>query len=80
LFNTIRKEKKRRKRGKPLNLVGKEDPGAQLFYSSRVQAAKAFAAAKKAAEQAEKAEKETRKAKAAENKQKRKAESEEKAL
>jgi hypothetical protein len=80
LFDTIRKEKKRRKRGKPLNLVGEEDPGAQLFHSSRVQAAKAFAAAKEAAEQAEKAEKESRKTKAAENKQKRKAEAEEKAL
>jgi hypothetical protein len=72
LFNTIRKEKKRKKREKPLNLVSKEDPGAQ-FYSFRVQATKAFAAAKKA-------EKESRKAKAAENKQKRKAEAEEKAL
>jgi len=37
--DTLKKEKKRRKRGKKLNLVGEEDSGAQLFHSLRLCAA-----------------------------------------
>ena len=49
-------------------MVSKEDIGAQLFHSSKVQVAKAYAAEKDAKEQAEKAEKEAKKAQAIENK------------
>jgi hypothetical protein len=61
LLDPLAKEKKRRKRGKKLNLVVEEDSGAQLFHSSMVQAAKAYAAEKEAKEEAEKAEKEAKK-------------------
>jgi hypothetical protein len=44
LLDTLAKEKKRRKQGKRLNLIGEEDTGAQLFHSSRVQMANAYAA------------------------------------
>lgn len=40
LINTLRNEKKRRQRGKRLNLVGEEDSGPQFFSPSRVQAAR----------------------------------------
>ena len=68
MLDTLGKEKKRRKRGKKLNLVGEEDTGAQLFHFSRVYAALEYQAAKEAVGQAEKAEKEAKKAQAAENK------------
>ena len=79
LLDTLANEKKRRKRGKRLNLVGEEDIGAQLFHSSKVQVAKAYAAEKDAKEQAEKAEKEAKKAQATENKHKKEVKAQEKA-
>ena len=68
MLETLANKKKRRKRHKKLGLVDDEDTGAQLFYSSKVQAAKAFAAEKEAKEQAKKAEKEAKKAQVTENK------------
>ncbi len=80
LLDTLTNEKKRRKRGKKLNLLGEEDIGAQLFHSSRVYAALEFQAAKEATEQAEKAGKEAKKAQATENKQRKEVEAQEKAV
>ena len=80
MLDTLSKEKKRRKRGKKLNLVGEEDTGAQLFHSSRVYAALEYQAVKEAAEQAKKAEKEAKKVQAAENKQRKEDKAQEKAL
>ena len=71
LIETLKEEKKRRKRGKRLNLVGEEDSGAQLFYSSRVQAALVYEAEKEAKLAVEKAEKASKKAKGAENRQRK---------
>ena len=42
----LKQEKKRRKRGQRLNLVGEEDSGAQLFSPTRVAAARKYQAAK----------------------------------
>jgi hypothetical protein len=80
LQETLKNEKKRRQRGKRLNLLGEEDSGAQLFHSSRVRAALAYEAEKEARVAAEKVEKEVKKAQAAENKQRREAEAREKTL
>ena len=62
LLETLKNEKKRRQRGKRLNLVGEEDSGAQLFYALRVRAALAYKAEKEAVIVAEKAAKDARKA------------------
>ena len=48
LFETLKTEKKRRQRGKRLNLVGEEDNDAQIFPPSKVRAALEYAAAKEA--------------------------------
>jgi hypothetical protein len=80
LFETIKTEKQRRQRGKRLNLVGKENNGAQIFPPSQVRAALDYAAAKKAEAEAGKAAKVAKKAQAAENKQKKEAKAQEKAL
>jgi hypothetical protein len=80
LLETIKKEKKKRKRGKKLNLVGEEDTGAQLFHSLKVRAALAYQAEKEAKERAEKAEKDIKKAVATENKKRKAQEAEERAL
>ncbi|TAQ86407.1 hypothetical protein B7494_g5258 [Chlorociboria aeruginascens] len=80
LLETLKNEKRRRQRGKKLNLVGEEDSGAQLFHSSRVRAALAFEAEKKAIATADKVEKDARKARALENKQLKEVEVQEKAL
>ena len=50
LTEALRDEKKRRQRGKRLNLVGKEDSGAQFFSPGAVQTAREFQAAKDAKE------------------------------
>lgn len=42
----VRDERKRRKRGKRLNLVGKEESGPQFFSQGKVQAARDYRAAK----------------------------------
>jgi hypothetical protein len=67
----LKKEKKRRNRGKRLNLVGEEDLGAQLFYSSRVHAALAYRAEQEALKEVEIAAKLAKKAQAIENKQRK---------
>jgi hypothetical protein len=80
LFETIKTEKQWRQRGKRLNLIGEENNGAQIFVPSQVHAALEYAAAKETRTTAEKAEKVAKKVQAAENKQKKKAEAQEKAL
>jgi hypothetical protein len=80
LFEITKTEKERRHRGKGLNLVGKEDNGAQIFPPSQVRAALDYTAAKKAETEAEKAGKAAKKTQAAENKQIKQAEAQEKAL
>ena len=61
-------------------MVGEEDSGAQLFYSSRVRATLTFKAEKEAKEKAERAEKDTKKALAVENKKRKEQEAEERAV
>jgi hypothetical protein len=80
LFETIKTEKERRQRGKRLNLVGKEDTGAQIFSPHQVLAAKEYAATNQAEIDAEKAGKAAKKVVAAENKQRKEEEAQEKAL
>jgi hypothetical protein len=80
LLETLKNEKKRRQRGKKLNLVGEEDTGPQLFHSSRVFVAQGFEAEKQAKVAAEKADKEAKKAQGAENKRKKEQEAKERAL
>ena len=46
LCEALKNKKKRRKRGKRLNLLGEEDNGPQFFSSARVQAARAWQASK----------------------------------
>lgn len=53
LIWALKQEKKKRSRGKPLNLLGEADSGPTLFSPSKVQAAKMVAATKLANEQAE---------------------------
>ena len=50
LIEALEQEKKRRKRGKRLNLLGTEDNGPQFFSPSRVQAARDFQTSKDAEE------------------------------
>lgn len=61
LFETIKEEKRRRQRGKRLNLVGEEGMGAQLFSAEVVCKAKDFASEKETREALEKDEKVKRK-------------------
>ena len=42
LLEALKQEKKRRKRGKRLNLLGEEDSGAQFFSPTRIQAAREY--------------------------------------
>jgi hypothetical protein len=79
LLETFKDEKKKRKRGKRLNLVGGEDNGGQLFDSARVRAALDYQEEKDAIAIAEKARKDAKKMQIVENK-KRKEEAQEKAL
>ena len=46
LLDALKNEKKRRKRGKKLNLLGEHHFGSQFFSSGRVQAARVYQAAK----------------------------------
>jgi hypothetical protein len=46
LVTALKDEKKRRKRGKHLNLLGEEDSGPQLFSPARIQAARDYQAIK----------------------------------
>ena len=80
MIETLKTEKKRRKRGKRLNLIGEEDFGAQLFHVSRVHAALAFEAEKEAKQAAERAEIFEKKAQAALNKQRKEEEARERVM
>ena len=60
-MDSLKNEKRRRKRGKKLNLVGEEDGGAQLFHANKVRAALAYEAEKEAQVVVELAGKEVRK-------------------
>jgi hypothetical protein len=51
LITALQDEKKRRKRGKRLNLIGEEDSGPQFFSPGRIQAARDWQAAKEQEEQ-----------------------------
>ena len=51
LFQALKAEKKRRKRGKRLNLLGEEGSGPQFFSPAQVQAARDYQAAKDAEEE-----------------------------
>jgi DDE superfamily endonuclease len=51
LEETLRREKKKKQRGKRLNLLGEEDFGAQLYSPGQVQNARDFQAQKEEAEQ-----------------------------
>lgn len=61
-------EKRRRKRGKRLNLLGEEEPGPQFFSPGRVTAARAWQAEKEEEEQQHRQDIESRKALAASKK------------
>ena len=80
LMETLKAEKKRRQRGKKLNLLGEADTGAQLFHSSRVRAALAYEAEKNEKAAIEKADKEAKKIQGQENKRRKKEEAEKRAL
>jgi hypothetical protein len=69
LINALKIEKKKRKRGKRLNLIGEEDRGPQFFSPSRVEAARAQQALKDAEEAQKQQSIQARKARAAVNKQ-----------
>ena len=69
LEKALKIEKKKRKRGKRLNLIGQEEGGPQFFSPSRVEAARAYQALKDAKEAQKQQRVQDRKAKAATNKQ-----------
>jgi hypothetical protein len=62
LVSALKIEKKKRNRGKKLNLVGEEANGPQVFGPSQVHRAKTYAEELKAQEQAERARIDTNKA------------------
>ena len=80
LIESLKREKRCRKRGKKLNLVGEEDNGPQLFSTPRVQAAQAFQAEKEEKEKQERARIDANKVATRMKKQKKDAEKAEKAL
>jgi hypothetical protein len=53
LIGALKTEKRKRNRGKRLNLLGEEDGGPQFFSPSRVLRAKTYSGEKEAQEQAE---------------------------
>ena len=61
LLEALEIEKKKRTRGKRLNLIGKECSGPQFFSPTRIQAARAYQQEKEATELAKKANKYTKK-------------------
>jgi hypothetical protein len=65
LRQALQLEKKKRQRGKCLNLIGEEDVGVQIFTPSRVGLARTYQASKDSIEQARKNEIAERKAAAA---------------
>ncbi|KAI9681739.1 MAG: hypothetical protein M1829_000484 [Trizodia sp. TS-e1964] len=68
LTAALQNEKKKRKRGKRLNLVGEEDSGPQFFSPGRITAARAFQEEKDQIEELRRQGIETRKRKAASKK------------
>jgi hypothetical protein len=80
LIETVAMEKKRRKRGKKLNILGKEDHGPQFFSPTTLVAARERQEELEAKEEEEKARKASKKITAAENKARKEAEKEERAL
>ena len=80
MFETVKAKKQRRQRGKRLNLIGKEDNGAQIFPPHQVLAAKEYAAKKQAEIDTKKAETTAKKVMAAENRQRKEEEAQERAI
>jgi hypothetical protein len=80
LAKALKLEKKKRQRGKRLNLLGEDDVGLQFFSPARVRAAREFQSAKDAVERQQKIDKATKKAEAAVLRAQRDAERQEKAL
>jgi DDE superfamily endonuclease len=79
LREAISLEKKKRKRGKRLNLLGEEDSGPQLFSPARIAKARLIASEKEEAERQKKEEAENRKAQASALRLKKEQEKEERA-
>jgi hypothetical protein len=69
LANALKAEKKRRKRGKRLNLIGQEEGGPQFFSPSQIEAARAQQVLKDAKEAQKQQSIQDKKARAAINKQ-----------
>ena len=80
MLETLSNKRKRRRHEKKLNLVGKKNSGASLHYSSTVRIALAIEVEREAIAIAEKAEKNTRKAQVIEDKQRKEAAAQERAL
>ena len=74
LVEALQLEKRKRARGKKLNLLGEKDSGLQFFSPAWVRAAQAFQAAKEAQEQEERDKIEDRKAQVAAKKAQKEAE------
>ena len=80
IIESIEIEKKRRRHGKKLNLVGEEDNGAQFFHTAQVCLAIAVQAEKEAVQQAKKTLIAAKKIQAKENKEQKQVEIEERAI
>jgi hypothetical protein len=80
LISALKKEKKKRARGKRLNLVGETDTGPQFFSPSRVHQAKEYSEEIKTQEEAERDRIAAKKVTAAENKVRKEQEKAERAL
>src|SRR5450432_3633020 len=80
LRNTIQLEKKKRKRGKRLNLLSEEDNRLQFYSPARIQAAREFQAQKEATEEENRAKIASKKALAIVAKEKAEATKKERAL
>jgi hypothetical protein len=68
LFESLKNEKRRRKRGKKLNLCGEEDTGTQLFSVEQILKARAVAQEKEEFEESERVRKAAKKVQQAKNK------------
>ena len=79
LIEALRQEKKRRNKGKRLNLLGEEDSGPQFFSPARVQAAREYQAVKEEDELAKRQAIEDRKAQAVVKKKQKEEDKEKKA-
>ncbi len=80
LTGALKLEKKKRRRGKALNLVGEQDSGPQFYSPGRITRAREFQGEKQAAEQADRARIDANKAQALANKVRNEAEKAERAL